>query len=65
LTEPTALERATLDRIGGGPDTRLACQLRLTGGGAINVDALYPADYAFGEVQPDADETDTIVGATL
>lgn len=65
LTEPTALERATLDKIGGGPDTRLACQLRLTGGGAINVDALYPADYAFGESQLDDDETDRVVGATL
>jgi adenylate cyclase len=65
LQEPTALERATLDRIGCGPDVRLACQLRLMGGGAIAVDALYPADYTFGEALPEYDETDSTAEVTI
>lgn len=65
LPEPTALERATLGRIGFGPDARLACQLRLIAGGAINVEPLYPADYSFGEADPGQDESNAMAEATL
>ena len=64
LPEPSPLERATLDRIGRGSDTRLACQLRLLGGGAIEVAAIYPADYSFSDSEPGQDETGGAIEAT-
>lgn len=47
LPAPTPLEQATLDRLNYGPDVRLACQLPLVSGGAVNVERLNAPDYSF------------------
>ncbi len=52
LPAATPLEQMTLDRIDRGDDVRLACQLQLHSGGALQVERLYPPDYRFDE-RPD------------
>ncbi len=44
LPEPLQLEQDTLERLGCGPDVRLACQLHPVGG-ALKVERLLPPDY--------------------
>ncbi len=44
LPEAMQLEQDTLERLGCGPDVRLACQLHPIGG-AVTVERLLPADY--------------------
>ena len=44
LPEPLQLEQDTLERLGCGPDVRLACQLHPVGG-VLKVERLLPPDY--------------------
>lgn len=55
LPAASTLEQATLDRIDKGPDVRLACQLPLISGGALQVERVFAPDFSF-----DAHDSDPI-----
>lgn len=60
LPSPSELEQRTLYRIGAPDGARLACQLR-PAGGAVAVEAIYPADYTFDDERPTDDATSEVV----
>ena len=59
LPPATALEQATLDRIGEGDDIRLACQLRPVTG-RLEVERLVPPDYSLHDTHAPDSETDAV-----
>ncbi|MGB7240874.1 MAG: 2Fe-2S iron-sulfur cluster-binding protein [Sulfitobacter sp.] len=49
IADPNALEQSTLVRTGQKQDVRLACQMQLRSGGALQVEPVYPPDFSFAE----------------